>query len=151
LAVLGNTVTLALGYRVLAVDWLALGRCPGEVVTADLDVIVGEFTELVVVHTEELSLLRCAKLEAGNLVDNESEDGGDDEGVGGDGNDVSNLLVDCGSLTGDGTSGKSVVDTVKTDDVVGTEDSVEEKAPHSSDTVLSEHIEGIVDLDPELD
>ena len=55
-------MTLALGYRVLAVDWLALGGCPGEVVTADLDVIVGEFTELVVVHTEELSLLRCAKL-----------------------------------------------------------------------------------------
>ena len=151
LAVLGDAVTLAVGNGGFGAGSLVLSGSPGEVVTADLDVIVGEFTELVVVHTEELSLLRCAKLEAGNLVDNESEDGGDDEGVGGDGDDVSNLLVDCGSLTGDGTSGKSVVDTVKTDDVVGTEDAVEEKAPHSSDTVLSEHIEGIVDLDPELD
>jgi hypothetical protein len=151
LAVLGNTVTLSLGYGVLAIDRLALGGCPCKVVTADLNVIVGEFTELVVVHAEELSFLRCAKLKAGDLVNNEGEDGADGEGVGGDGDDVSDLLVNCGSLAGDGTSSKSVVDTIETDDVVGTEDSVEEKSPHSSDTVLGEHIEGIIDLDPELD
>lgn len=144
-------MALALGYRVLAVDGLALSRSPCEVVTADLDVVVGELAELVVVHTEELGFFRCAQLEAGDLVDDEGEDGADDEGVGGYGDDVGDLLVDRGGLAGDGTSGKAVVDSVESDDVVGTEDSVEEKTPHSSDAVLSEHIERIVDLDPELD
>lgn len=148
---LGNAVTLALGYRVLAVDGLALSRSPCEVVTTNLDVVVREFAELVVVHTEELCLLRCAQLEAGDLVDDEGEEGTDDEGVDGAGDDVGDLLVDRGWLAGDSTGGESVVNTVETDDVVGTEDSVEEETPHSSDTVLSEDIERIVDLNPELD
>ena len=151
LAVLWDAVALALGDRVLTIDGLALGGCPGEVVTADLDVVVCELAELVVVHTEELSLFGSAELEAGDLVDGEGEESADDKRVGGDSDDVGNLLVDgCGSA-GDGTTLESVVDAVESDDVVGTEDAVEEKSNHSSDTVLSEHIERIVDLDPELD
>lgn len=151
LAVLWDTVTLALGDRVLAVDGLALSWSPCEVVTADLYVVVGELAKLVVIHTKKLSLLRCAELKTGDLVDGESQDGADDERVCGDGNDVGDLLVDGRGSAGDGSASKSVVDSVESDDVVSAEDAVEEETPHSSNTVLSEHIEGIVDLDPELD
>ena len=148
---LWDAVAVALGYGVFTVDGLTLGGCPGKVVTADLDVVVCEFAKLVIVHSKKLSLLRCAQLKTGNLVNGESEEGADSEGVGSAGDDVSNLLVDCGTLASDSTGRKSVVDTVKTDDVVGAEDTIEKESHHSSDTVLSEHIEGIVDLDPELD
>lgn len=144
-------MALALGNRVLAIEGLALGGCPGEVVTADLDVIVGELAELVVVHAEQFGFLGCAELEAGNLVDDEGEESADDERVRGNGDDVGNLLVDGSGRAGNGTTLDSVVHAVEADDVVGTEDAVEEESNHSSDAVLSEHIEGIVNLDPELD
>jgi hypothetical protein len=151
LAVLGNTVALALRNAVLAVERLALSGCPGKVVTADLDVVVGELAELVIVHTQELSLLRSTEVHTGDLVDDEREDGTDDEGVCGAGYDVGDLLVDGRRGTGDGTSGKTVVDAVEADDVVRAEDTVEEETNHSSDAVLSEDIEGIINADPEFD
>jgi len=151
LAVLGNAVALALGNAVLAVERLALGGCPRKVVTADLNVIIGEFAELIIIHTQELSLLRSTEMHTGDLVDNERENGADDEGVCGASDDVGDLLVDGRRGTGDGTSGKTVVDAVEADDVVRAEDTVEEETDHSSDTVLSEDIEGIINADPELD
>ena len=151
LAVLRDTVALPLRNAVLAVQGLALRGCPGEVVTADLDVVVRELAELVIIHTKQLSFFRGAQVQTGDFIDDEGEDGADDEGVCGAGDDVGNLLVDSGTLAGNGTSCKTVVDSVETDDVIGAENAVEEKTPHSSDTVLGEHIERIVDLDPELD
>lgn len=144
-------MTVALRNGVLTIDGLTLGGCPCEVITADLNVIVGKLTELVVIHAQKLSLLGSTELETWDLVDGEREQCADGERVGGDSDDVGDLLVDSRGLASDGTSGKSVVDTVKTDNVIGTEDAVEEETPHSSDAVLSEHIEGIVDLDPKLD
>jgi hypothetical protein len=151
LAVLGDAVALALGNRVLAVEGLALCGCPGEVVAADLDVIVGKLAELVVVHAEELCLFRGAQVQAGDLVDDEGEDGRDGERIGGHGDNVCDLLVDCLRAAGQGACGQAVVDAVEADDVVGAEKAVEEESPHAGDAVLSEDIEGIVDLDPELD
>jgi hypothetical protein len=151
LAVLWDAVALALRNRVLAIDGLALGWGPSKVVTADLDVVVGKLAKLVVIHTEELSLLRSTKLQTWDLVDDEGEDSADGEGVDGDGNNVRNLLVDSRGSTRNRTTLNSVVDTVESNDVVGSEDAVEEESNHSSDTVLSEHIERIVNLDPELD
>ena len=90
-------------------------------------------------------------MQTGYLVDDESEDGADDERVCGTGNDVGDLFVDCFWRTSDSAGGQTVVDTVQTDDVVCTENAVKEKAPHASDTVLSEDIEGIIDTNPELD
>ncbi len=86
-----------------------------------------------------------------DLVDNEGEDGGYDEGVCSDGDNVGDLLVDGFGGTSDGASSQAVVDTVKSDDVVCAEDSVQEETPHASDAVLSENIEGIINADPELD
>jgi hypothetical protein len=151
LAVLWNTVALALWNRVLTVHGLALGGCPGKVVTADLHVVVGELAKLVVVHAQEFSFFGGAQLEAGDLVDGEREDGANGEGVGGDGYYVGDLLVDGGGSAGDGAALDTVIDTVEADDVVGAENAVEEESDHSSDTVLSEHIERIVNLDPEFD
>jgi hypothetical protein len=151
LTVLWDTVTLALGNGMLAVHGLALGWGPCKVVTTNLNVVVCELAELIVVHTEELSLFCCAELEAGDLVDDESEDGANGEGVGGDGDNVRNLLVDGLGGTGDGTACNTVVYTVESNDVVCTKNAVEEESNHTGDSVLSEHIEGIVNLDPELD
>lgn len=151
LAVLGDAMTLALGNAVLAVERLALGGCPSKVVTADLNVVVGELAKLVVVHTQKLSLLRGTQVHAGNLVDDERKESADGERVCGAGGNVGDLLVDSRRGTGDGTGGKTVVDAIEADDVVRAEDTVEEETDHSSDTVLSEHVEGIVNADPELD
>ena len=57
LTVLGNTVALTLRDAVLTIQRLALRWCPGKIVAADLDIVVRELAELVVVHTEQLSLL----------------------------------------------------------------------------------------------
>jgi hypothetical protein len=151
LAVLRDTVALALGHGVLAVHGLTLCRGPREVVATHLNVVVCKLAELVVVHAEKLSLFGGTQLEAGDLVDDEGEDGADSEGVDGDGDDVGDLLVDGRGGAGDGASCDSVVDAVEANDVVGGKDAVEEESNHSGDSVLSEDIERIVNLDPELD
>jgi hypothetical protein len=151
LTVLRDAVAVTLRNGVLAVDRLALGRSPCEVVTADFNIVVGKLAKLVIIHTEKLSLLGSTELKTGDFVDGESEDGADGKGVGGNGNDVGDLLVNGGRGASDGAAHDAVVDSVESDNVVGTKDAVEEETNHSSDTVLSEHIEGIINLDPELD
>ena len=151
LAVLRDAVTLTVG-NVAVVGRVSLSGSPGKVVTADLDVVVGELSKLVVIHTEKLGLLSGTELETGDLVDDERKDGAHDESVGGDGNDIDELDVELLPVVLDpATSEKTVVHTIKTNNVVRTEDTVCEKADHTSDTVLSEHVEGIVDLNPVLD
>jgi hypothetical protein len=49
LAVLGDSVPFALGHISIGAG-LSLSRSPGKIVTADLDVIVREFTKLVIIH-----------------------------------------------------------------------------------------------------
>lgn len=51
----------------------------------------------------------------------------------------------------DPTTFEICVDAVETDDVVGGEEGVEDKADHAGDAVLGEHIHTVVDADPELD
>jgi hypothetical protein len=52
LAVLWDAVAFALRYRVLPINGLALSWSPCEIVTANLNVVVGELAKLVVIHTE---------------------------------------------------------------------------------------------------
>lgn len=130
---------------------LIAGGAPGEEVTADLDVVVGEFTVLVVIHTEELSLLGGAELEAGDEVDDLGDDGGHDEGVGGGGDDGGDLPADGLVVVVHETTSGTSVDTVEADDGAGSEEGVEEETDHAADTVLSEDIERVVNLDHELD
>lgn len=150
LAVLGDAVTVALRNVVLRGDGVALSGGPSEVVTTNLDVVVGKFAELVVVHAEEFGLFGCTEVQAGDLVDGEGDEGADDERVGGTGDDVGDLDVELLPVVHD-PAAIGRVHTVETDDVGSGENAVEEETDHSGDAVLSEHIEGIIDLDPELD
>jgi hypothetical protein len=150
LAVLGNTVAVMVWDVALLLLWLVLGRGPGEIVTTDLDVIVGEFTELVVIHTKEFGLLGCSEVKTRDHVDNVGENGRHDKGVGGAGDDVSNLNVELLVVVVDPAASHTSVDTVESDDVVGSEESVEDESNHTGDTVLSEDIHRIVDADPEF-
>lgn len=150
LAVLRDAVAITLGNVVLRGDGIALSGCPCEVVTTDLDVVVGKFAQLVVVHAEKLSLFGGTEVETGDLVDNEGDDGADDERVCGAGDDIGELDVQLFPVVVN-PAAVGRVHAVETDDVGCGEDAVEEETDHSSDTVLSEHIESIIDLDPELD
>ena len=47
-----------------------------------LNIIVGEFTELRVVNTDNLSILRCAERKAGDEVHDEQDEAGAEEAVG---------------------------------------------------------------------
>ena len=153
LAVANNAVALALRNVVTLLGLLTGGRCPGEVVAANLHVVVSEFTELVIVHTEELSFLGCAQVKAGNVVDGVRDQSAHDECVGGAGDDVSNLLVNRGKVASEEATkiGSNLSIAAETDDVVCAEEGVEKKTDHSGDAVLSEHIHGVINLDPVLD
>lgn len=150
LAVLGDAVAVALRNVVLGRDRIALSGRPRQVVTTDLNVVVGEFTKLVVVHAEKLSFLGSAKVQTGNLVDGEGDERADDERVCSAGDDVGKLLVQLLPVVLDPAT-LDRVDAVETDNILGGENTVEEETDHSSDAVLSEHIEGIINFDPELD
>jgi len=152
LAVLVNAVALALRDSMLSRIRLVLSRGPGKVVTADLNVIVSKFAELVVVHSEKLSFFRSAEVKTGDLVDDEGENGADNESVGSAGDNIGHLHVQLFVVVLDPSSGEeSSVDTIKANNVAGSENAIEEKTDHSGDTVLSEHVESVINLDPELD
>jgi hypothetical protein len=152
LAVLVDAMAVPLRNSVFGGDGLVLSGSPCEVITADLNIVVGEFAELVVVHTKELSLFGSAEVKTGDLVDDESENGADDESIGGHSNDVCNLHVQLLPVVLDpATWEETSVDTIETNDIASSEKTVEEETDHASDTVLSEHIEGIINFDPELD
>ena len=151
LAVLCDAVTVTL-WNITATGNVVLGWGPCKVITTDLNVVVCELAELVVIHTEEFRLFRSTELQAWNLVDGEGEQSGHDECVRGAGNDVGNLHVHLLPVViGPATGEETGVDAVETDDAGGGEEAVEEETNHTSDAVLSEHVEGIVDADPELD
>lgn len=52
-----DTVALALWDLVILVLWLSRGWSPCQIVSTNLDIVVGEFAKLVVVHSEELGFL----------------------------------------------------------------------------------------------
>ena len=127
LAVANNAVALAPGDVVAILGLLASCGCPGEVVSANLHVVVSEFAELVIIHTEKLSFLGCAEVKTGDEVDSVRNQGAHDESVGCAGNDVGDLLVDRGEVASkETTTGASDLRTAtKTDNIIGTEEGVE--------------------------
>lgn len=129
---------------------LAVGA-PRQEVTADLDVVVRELAVLVIVHTEELSLLGGTELQAGDQIDELGDDGGHDESVGGAGDDGSDLPSEENVVAVEETTGEAGVDAVEANNLAGGEEGVEDETDHAADTVLSEHIEGVVDAEEELD
>lgn len=150
LAVSGNAMDIPRADVRLAIE-VFLGGCPREVVTANLNIVVRKFAKLVVVHTHELGLLGGTELQPGDSVDGEGKDEGDDEGVCGHGKDVGDLNIELLPVLVDETAGDASVDPVKTNNVVGSEETVENETDHTSDTVLSEDIHSVINPDEIFD
>lgn len=149
-SVLLNTVLRLDDYLAILRRLAAVGA-PGKEVPADLDVVVRELAVLVVIHTEKLGLLGGTELEAGDEVDDLGDGSGHEEGVGGGGDNGSDLPAENDEVAIEEATLGTGVDTIETDDSVGGEESVEDETDNATDTVLSEDIEGVVDADEELD
>lgn len=130
---------------------LLLSRGPGEVITADLDVVVGELSVLIVIHAEKLGLGRGTEVKTGNHIDSLSDDSRNDKGVSGAGDDVGDLDIELAPVVVEETTGDLHVDTIETDNVVGGEEAVENESDDATDGVFSEHIESVVNSNIELD
>lgn len=91
-------------------------------------------------------------MQAGCVVDSESNDGRHDEGVAHASKNVGNLDIKLLPIVVEPTAVDDArADTVEADDPVGGKQSVEEKADDAGNTVLSQHIQTIINTDPELD
>lgn len=115
-----------------------------------LDVVVGELAVLIIVHAEKLSFLAGTEMQTRNKIDGLGDDGGNDERVGRAGNNVRNLDVQRLEVVVDESARNAGVHAVEADDVVRGEEGVEDEADHSADSVLSEHVERIIDANEEL-
>lgn len=106
---------------------------------------------LVIVHTKQFGFLRGAQLETRNEIDDFSNDGGHDKGIGGTGNDNSDLPSNKLIVVVEKTTDGAAIDSVETNDATASEKGVEDEANHATDTVLSENVERVVDANEELD
>lgn len=129
---------------------IAMGA-PSQEVATHLDIVVRKLAMLVVVHAQELSLLGGAQLEPGHHVDELGDDGGHDERVGGAGDDGSDLPAEEDVVAVEEAADGARVDAVEADDLAGREEGVEDEADDTADAVLGEDVEGVVDVDEELD
>jgi len=149
LTVRRDTMTISSSDRRIRVVML-LCRCPSQIIPPNLNIIVGKLAELIVVHAQELGLLARAKLESGDLIDDEADEGGDDKSVRGAGNDVGELDVELLPLLVDEAAHVIRVHAVEADDVVGAEQGIEDEADHAGDAMLSEYVHCVVDADQVL-
>ncbi len=152
IAMLADPVSLVLRDVVSTIRRLGLGRCPGQVVPPDLNVIVCELAELIVIHAQQFGFLGCAEVETGDVVDAVGDQGGHDEGVGGAGDNVGDLDVQLlPVLVEPAADDDAGVDAVEADDVRCAKQGVEDEADHTGDAVLGENVHGVIDADPVLD
>ena len=152
LAMLADTVPRGGRDLVPVLELVLLLRRPGEIVTTDFDVVVGELAELVVVHAEEFGFLRGAQVQTRDHVDGEGDDGGHHEGVRAGGGDVGDLDVHLFPVVDDPAAGGGAgVDPVQAEDGVVAKQGVEEESDDSCDAVFGEDIHGVVDADPVFD
>lgn len=116
-----------------------------------LDVVVGELAVLVVVHAKELSLFRGAEVETRDHVNGLGDDDRHDEHVGAARDNVGNLDIEQAEVPVEETTGDTSVDAIQADNVVGSKEGVEKQTNNATDTVLSEHVEGVINADKELE
>ena len=91
-------------------------------------------------------------METRNVIDDVRKDGAHDEGVAGHRKHVGQLYVELPVVVVDpATVDDAGVHTIKTDDVVGTEEGVGHQAEHATYGVFGEHIHSVVDSDQEFD
>lgn len=106
---------------------------------------------LVVVHTEELGLFRGAEMETRDHIDGLGDEDRHDEHVGAASDNVGNLDIEQAEVPVKETTSDASVDAIEADNVVGREEGIEKQANDATDTMLSEHVEGVVNTDEELE
>lgn len=91
-------------------------------------------------------------MKPGDHVNRLGDNSGHDKGVGSACDEVGNLDVELlVVVVEEPSSNDARVDAVKSDDVVCRKETVEYKTDHAANGVFSEHIEGVVDFEQELD
>lgn len=126
--------------------------CPGKIISSDLNVIVRELSELIIVHSEEFGFLCSAELETWDGVDSVCNKCGNYKCVGGAGYDIGDLNVKLFPVAVDETAGDDAgVDSIQTDNVIGTEERIKDEADHAGYTVFCHHVHTIINVNPELD
>lgn len=101
--------------------------------TTYLNIVIGELAQLVIVHTQEFGLLRSTEVETRDVVDNIRKNGTHDKGIASACKNVGELNVELSIIanrpsTNAGTClgiGGASVDTVKSNDIVNAEESIE--------------------------
>ena len=88
-------------------DWLALASKGNRLIVLKHGPITNLLVmELINIQTDHLSLLRDTKTHARSVLEDEEEDRGNNEGVRGDGADISKLFADLDTDTIETTWGK---------------------------------------------
>ena len=111
----------------------------------------GTETYISLIDTDDLALWRGPELEARDHIDTLGNQSSDNECIRAGGGNVGDLLVEGFPVLVDPASLNADVDTVHRNDVGRTEEGVHDKSNNSTDRVLSEQIEGVVDADEVLD
>lgn len=152
LAMRADTIPLRRGDIVTVLSLVLFLWRPGEIIAANLDVVVRELAQLVVVHTEQLCLLGRPQGQPGDGIDGDSDDGRDDKGVRTCGCDVRNLDIQLLVVVDDPAADSGAgVDAIEADDSVVAEEGVEKKADDTGNAVFGEDVHGVVDADPVFD
>jgi hypothetical protein len=121
-----------------------------EDLTGELDVIVREFADFRIVDTENLGLFACAEGETGDEVHDEEDDAGTAEGVDTTGDGVSELVAELDPVVVE-PSTRDLSEAVQMRYVVCGEESREDVADETTDGMLGEDVESIVDAEDELE
>lgn len=136
----------------LATFWYSLGRRPGEVIPPHLDIVVGEFAKLVIIHAQEFSLLARAKVQAWDEVDSVGDEQRHAECPAAGSKDVGDLDVENFPLLTDPAAGDDAgIHPIKPDDVGRAEECVRQEAKNAGEAVLRQDIHTIIDTNPVLD
>ena len=136
----------------VSVHMIAFGLRPSKEVPAHLHIIVGELSALIFIHPKQLRLLARTKVETRGVIDGVGDEQGDGKGPADRSEYVSNLDIERPPGAVDpSTADDAVVDPVKPDDVSRSKQSIENKTEDTSDAVLGQDIEAIVDPDKVFD
>ncbi len=131
---------------------------PGQVISPDLHVIVGELTQLVVIQPHELRLVRRAEMQPGDVVDGQREEIGDQKRPPGGGEDEGNLDVELLESPVNPPANEVAVvirepgvDAVQPDNVIRGEDRVEQQTHNPGDAVFRQNVHGVVNSEQKFD
>jgi hypothetical protein len=119
-------------------------------VASEFNIVISKLSKLSVIDTENLRLLGTAEGKTGNKVHNEKDNAGTTEGVGEASNGVSKLVCKLNVMTVD-PSTRDFGSAIEMGYVVRGEDTSQQVANNSANTMLSKDIKGVVDMDEELE